>query len=187
MNLFLKQKKNKHYRWVSKDRKTKFRIFALSTRKREYDKGVKKMYKNIKYRFYDQFILAKKKNKKFNFTTDKLAHYKKGFNKYFRNVATLTHGVSIACKKHKLKHNNNCIERDHQYSRKLENNARGNKSFQGVTALFCLGDIYYNFIDKQKLESEKRWRTPGERAGIKLNLGDKYQLLNIIKLASADN
>ncbi len=141
------------------------------------------MYRNIKERFYNQFLAAKKKDKKFNFTSDKLAHYKKGFNKYFRNVATLTHGVSIACKKYGLKHNNNCIERDHQYSRKLENSARGNKSFYGITALFNLGDVYYNFIDKQKLLDEKLWRTPAQRAGININLGEKYQLLNLIKLA----
>lgn len=127
------------------------------------------------------------KRKKINFTSDKLAHYKKGFKKYFNNVATLTHGVPIACKKHKLKHNNNCIERDHQYSRKLEKISRGHKSFQGVNALFNLGDIYYNFIDKQRLEHEKNWRTPAERAGIKINLGDNYQLLNLIKIAYPDN
>ena len=187
MNLYSKRKKNKHYRWVSKDRKTKFRINALSSRNRTYEQGAKKVYKDIKERCYKQFLEAKDKGKKFNFTTDKLAHYKKGFNKYFRNIATLTHGVSIACKKNKLKHNNNCIERDHQYSRKLENNARGHKSFQGATALFNLGDVYYNFIDKQKLENEKRWRTPAERAKIIINLGERYQLLNLIKLTSADN
>ena len=141
------------------------------------------MYKNIKDRFYDQFLIAKRKGKKFNFTSDKLAHYKKGFKKYFYNVATLTHGVPIACKKYKLKHNNNCIERDHQYSRKLENNTRGHKSFQGATAFFNSEDFYYNFIDKQKLLDEKLWRTPAQRAGININLGEKYQLLNLIKLA----
>lgn len=99
----------------------------------------------------------------------------------------MTHGVPIACKKFKLKHNNNCIERDHQYSRRLENNTRGHKSFTGATALFNLGDVYYNFIDKQKLLDEKIWRTPAERAEIKIKLGEKYQLLNLIKLASADN
>ena len=141
------------------------------------------MYKNIKDRFYDQFLVAKKKGKKFNFTTDKLAHYKKGFNKYFYNVATLTHGVPIACKKYKLKRNNNPIERDHQYSRKLEKNARGHKSFEGTNALFNLGDVYYNFIDRQRLKKEKLWRTPARRAGIQLNFGDTFQLLNLIKLA----
>ena len=145
------------------------------------------MYKNIKDRCYGQFLAAKKKGKKFSFTSDKLAHYKKGFKKYFYNVATLTHGVQIACKKYKLKHNNNCIERDHQYSRKLEKTARGHKSFEGINALFNLGDVYYNFIDKQRLKHEQFWRTPAKRAKIKINLGEKYQLLNLIKLASADN
>ncbi len=156
------------------------------------------MFRNIKDRFYDQFLAAKEKGKKFNFISNKLAHYKKGFNKYFYNVATLTHGIPIACRKFKLKHNNNCIERDHQYSRKLENNARGHKSFYGATALFILGDIYYNFIDKQRLmkrcrktkkwiPKEKTWRTPAQRADISINLGERYQLLNLMKIASADN
>ena len=91
-----------------------------------------------------------------------------------------------------MKRNNNCIERDHQYSRKLEKNARGNKDFEGTSALFDVGDAYYNYIDKQKLmkksrkekkwiSKEKKWRTPAERANIKINLGDKFQLLNLIK------
>ena len=145
------------------------------------------MYKNIKDRCYDQFLVAKDKCKKFNFTSDKLAHYKKGFNKYFRNVATLTHGVPIKCKKHKLKRNNNPIERDHQYSRKLEKNSRGHKSFDGINALFNLGDVYYNYIDKQRLEEEETWRTPAERAGIKIDVGNRFWLLTFMKLASADN
>lgn len=103
------------------------------------------------------------------------------------HVAKLNHGVPIACKKFGLKRNNNCIERDHQYSRRLEKNSRGHKSFYGATALFNLGDVYYNFIDRQKLENEKLWRTPAQRAGIKINLGDNFQLLNLIKLSSADN
>lgn len=116
-----------------------------------------------------------------------MAHYKKGFKKYFYNVAKLIHGVPIACKKYKLKHNNNCIERDHQYSRKLEHNGRGHKSFYGATALFNLGDVYYNFIDKQRLSNEELWRTPAQRAGIKINLGERFQLLTLMKIASADN
>jgi len=141
------------------------------------------MYRNIKERFYNQFLEAKRRCKKFDFTSDKLAHYKKGFNKYFRNVATITHGVPIKCKKYKLKRNNNPIERDHQYSRKLEKNARGHKSFEGTNALFNLGDVYYNYINKQKLANEIMWRTPAERAGIKIDLGNKYQLLNLMKMA----
>lgn len=177
---------------MSKDRKTKFRINAFSSEKRTYKDGPKRAYSNIKCRFYDQFLAAKKKGKKFNFTTDKLAHYRKGFNKYFLHVATLTFGVPIRCKKHGLKRNNNCIERDHQYSRKLEKNARGHKDLDGISALYDIGDVYYNYIDKQRLRKksritkkwvtvEKRWRTPAERARIKIDLGDKHQLLRLIK------
>lgn len=118
----------------------------------------------------------------------------KGFKKFFRNVALITHGVPIKAKKAKLRHNNNCVERDHQYSRKLEKNARGHKAIDGVSTLFDIGDVYYNYIDKQRLmkrcektkkwvPKEKRWRTPAERAGIKLKIGERFQLLNIIKLA----
>ncbi len=183
---------------MSKDRKTKFRINAFSSRKRSYEQGTKKVYADIRKRCYDQFLKAKKKGNKFNFTSDKLEHNKKGFNKFFRNVATLTFGVPIKCKKYGLKRNNNCIERDHQYSRALEKNSRGHKDIEGISAVFDLGDVYYNYIDKQKLRKksrkekkwiskEKKWRTPAERAKIKLNLGKKFQLLNLIKEAYAEN
>ena len=139
-----------------------------------------------------QFLEAKKKGKKFNFRTDKLEHNRKGFKKFFGNVATLTFGVPIKCKKHGLKRNNNCIERDHQYSRALEKNSRGHKDFDGISALFDVGDAYYNYIDKQRLMKkskkekkwiykEKKWRTSAQRVKIKLDLGDKFQLLNLIK------
>ena len=87
---------------------------------------------------------------RFNFTTDKLEHYRKGFKKYFWNVATLTHGVPIKCGKYGLKRNN-------------------------------------NYIDVQKLFAEKNWRTPAERAKIKLDLGNRFQLLNLIKKAYAED
>ena len=120
----------------------------------------------------------------------------KGFNKFFRNVATINHGVSIKAKNSGLKHNNNCAERDHQYSRKLEKNCRGHKSINSVSALFDIGDIYYNYIDKQLLRKkdkgtskwipkEKRCKTPAERAKIKLKIGKRFQLLKLIKLAHA--
>ena len=129
-----------------------------------------------------------------NFTSDMLAHYKKGFNKYFRNVATLTHGVPIGCRKHGLTRNNNAIERDHQYSRALEKTARGHKSLDGASAVCDVGDAYYNYIDKQRLKrkcgktkkwvyKEKNWRTPAQRARIVVNIGDNPQLLRLIRLA----
>jgi transposase-like protein len=152
----------------------------------------------MKKRFYDQFLEAKRRGKKFNFTSDKLAHYKRGFNKYFRTIATLTHGVPIKCQKYGLKRNNNCIERDHQYSRKLERNSRGNKEIDAISSLYDIGDVYYNFIDKQRLmkkcrktkkwiPKEKTWRTPAQRAKIKLEWGEKLQLLGLIKQAYAED
>jgi len=161
---------------------------------RTYKDGPKKVYADIKKRFYNQFLKAKKQGKKFNFTSDRLAHYKKGFKKYFFRVATLTPGVPIKCQKQGLKRNNNCIERDHQYSRKLEKNTRGNKDIEGISLLYDVGGVYYNYIDKQRLmkwctktkkliPKEKRWRTPAERAKIKVEIGEKFQLLKLIKQA----
>ena len=97
-----------------------------------------------------------------------------------------------------MKRNNNCIERDHQYSRALGKNSRGHKDFDGISSLFDVGDAYYNYIDKQRLmkkskkekkwiSKEKKWRTPAERAKIKLELGDEFQLLNLIKQLYAED
>ncbi len=69
---------------------------------------------------------------------------------------------------------------------------------EGISSLYDVGDAYYNFIDKQRLmkkcrktkkwvPKEKRWRTPAERAKIKLDLGERYQLLEMIKQAYADD
>ena len=102
-------------------------------------------------------------------------------------MADLTFGISIKQKKHGLKRNNNCIERDHQYSRALEKTSRGHKDFAGISALFDLGDAYYNYIDKQKLAGEKRWRTPAERAKVNVKLGNKYQLLNLLRKSYAED
>jgi len=101
----------------------------------------------------------------------------------FYNVATLTHGVPIKAQTKGRKHNNNCIERDHQYSRTMEKTSRGHKDLNGVSALLDIGDVYYNFIDKQTTKREKHPRTPAQRAKIKVNLGENYQLLKLIKQA----
>ena len=36
------------------------------------------------------------------------------------------------------------------------------------------------------VSKEKKWRTPAERAKIKLELGDEFQLLNLIKQSYAE-
>lgn len=55
--------------------------------------------------------------------------------------------------------------------------------FDAVSAAFDVGNAYYNYIDTQKLFTEKRWRTPSERVKIKLDLRNWFQLLNLIKKA----
>ncbi len=124
---------------------------------------------------------AKKRGKKIRFVSDKLEHYRKGYKKYFRNLALLTFGVSIKRqRKYGLKHNNNCIERDHQYSKDRTKIMRHFKEIKSADEILNFFDIHYNFIDEQRLKKEKRWRTPAQRADIKINISKRYRLLNFI-------
>lgn len=113
--------------------------------------------------------------------TDKLAHYKKGFNKYFRRIALLTHGVPIKAKRNGLKYNNNCIERDHQYNKQRYKTMRGFAAITTADDILNFFDAHYNFIDKQMIRGKRK--TPAEAAGIKIDLGDTYKLLRFIEVA----
>ena len=90
-------------------------------------------------------------------------------------------GVSIKQKRFGYKHNNNCIERDHQYSKDRIKAIRHFKKFDSADKTLDFFDIHYNFIDGQKLKNEKRFRTPAQRAGLDINLPKRYQLLNLIR------
>lgn len=92
-------------------------------------------------------------------------------------MATLVFGVPIACKRYGLEHNNNCIERDHEYVRQRTEIMRGFKSFESGDETLDLIDIDYNFITPNKVLNGK---TPAEAAGIKLNLG-RNRLLSLIR------
>lgn len=166
------------------------------TRKRSYEQGAKKLYKSIKSRCYDQFLEAKKKGKKIIFVSDELEHYKKGFNKFFRNVAELRFGVSIKCRKHGYKHNNNPIERDNREVKQRYHTMIGFKKARSANIILDFFDIYDNYIDKQRIKRkskktkkwitlEKRFRTPAERANIKLDLGNAHQFLNLIRVSKS--
>ena len=168
---------------VSKDRKTKFRLFGRLEETKEYDAGAKLLFLTLKQKYCDQFLEAKKSGKKIKFVSDKLEHYRKGFNKFFRNVAILKFGVSIKQqRKYGYTHNNNCIERDHQYSKDRTKIMRHFKELKSADEILDFLDIYYNFIDEQKLKKEKKFRTPAQRAGIKINLSKRYRLLNLIHI-----
>lgn len=168
------------YRWNAKDRKTRFKLYGFTTRKRSYKKGALRLYCYIKSRFYDQFKERKEKGKPIKFISDKLAHYKKGFNKTFRKVAELVHGVPIACKKYGLKHNNNCAERDNERIKQRYKVMRSFGDLKSANEILDFLDIFYNFLDEMKLEKEKRYRTPAQRAGIKLKFR-RFKLLKLIR------
>lgn len=168
------------YRWNAKDKETRFKLYGFTTRKRSYRKGALRLYCYLKIRFYKQFKERKEKGKPIEFISDKLAHYKKGFNKTFRNVAKLVHGVPIACKKYGLKHNNNCAERDNERIKQRYKVMRSFGDLKSANEIMDFLDIFYNFLDEIKLEEETRYRTPAQRAGINIKFR-KYKLLNLIR------
>ncbi len=166
------------YRWNAKDNTTRFKLYGFMTRKRSYRKGALRMYYHIKNRFYNQF--KERKSKPIKFISDKLAHYKKGFNKTFRNVAELVQGVPIACKKYGLKYNNNCAERDNERIKQRYKVMRSFGDLKSANEIMDFLDIFYNFFDAVKFDGEKRYRTPAQRAGIKLKFR-RFKLLNWIR------
>lgn len=178
--------KKEVYRWVAKDKTTKFRLYGKLTVEKTYESGAKQLYKSIKERCYEQF-LERRYKRKIAFVSDKMENYRIGFNKFFRNVAVLVFGVSIACRKYGLRYNNNCIERDHQYTKQRYKIMRNFSNEHSAEDLMNFLDVCYNFIDLQRLPEEKRYRTPAERAGIKLNLDRRYKLLQLIRIASTKN
>ena len=121
--------------------------------------------------------------------SDKLEHYKKGYKKYFWNIAELRFGVPIKCQKYGYKHNNNCIERDNREVKQRYHSMIGFENLSSANTILDFFDIYDNYIDKQiikrKSKKTKKWitlqkrlRTPSERAGIMLELGKKHRFLN---------
>jgi len=153
------------------------------TRRRTYEQGAKKLYKSIKERCYNQFLEAKRKGKKIIFVSDELEHYRKGFNKFFRNVAKLRFGVPIKCRKYGYKHNNNPIERDNREVKQRYHSMIEFKKVRSANTILDFFDLYDNYITKIRLKREKGWRTPAERADIKLELGDTHQFLNLVRVS----
>jgi len=118
--------------------------------------------------------------------TDKLEHYRKGFNQYFRNIADLEFGILIKRRKYGYKHNNNCVEREHQYLKDRTKIMRHFGDFESADDILNFYDVHYNFIAEQKLKNKKRYRTPAQRAEIKIELSKRkdYYILFIFVLDS---
>ena len=96
----------------------------------------------------------------------------------FSRVTKAIAGVSIACKKHGLKHNNNAIENcNGGLKSRLKVMRGGFRSWNGAEAFLNLKRIIHNFVNPQKGLNGK---TPAESAEIKLKLG-RNNLLWFIK------
>jgi len=122
-----------------------------------------------------------KKRKLFIFVFDGFSNYKTAWSKLFYRVTKCTAGVPIACKKYKLKHNNNIIE---GYNGMLKNRLQamrgGFRSWEGAEACLNLKRLVYNFVNPQQGLNGK---TPAEAAEIKLKLG-RNRLLGLIHYAT---
>lgn len=145
--------------------------------------------KQIKDTCYAQIleIYLKEKSKKvrdrkvIEFVCDKFANYKSAFNKLFARTCKLTFGISIAYKKHGLKHNNNAIERHNgKIDDRVKNIRGGFGSFEGAKSFMNLQRILHNFVNPHQ---ELKGKTPAEIAEIMLPL-KRNKLLNLIRYAA---
>ena len=167
------------------DSKTNYVLAHLFVGKRTKKKCYE-FLKQIKDSCYNQIIerYNKEKNKKvedrnlIRFVCDGFENYKSAFNKLFYRIAKLSFGVSIACKKHGRKHNNNPAER---YNGDLKDRLKilrgGFRSFKGARYFMDLRRTIHNFVNPQKGIDGK---TPAEMAEINLKLG-RNKLLDLIK------
>ena len=111
--------------------------------------------------------------------TDELDQYRRAFNRYFYRIAKLVHGVPIACRQYRLKHNNNPIERHNEDIKQRYKTMRHFKSFASAEAFLKLRRTVYNLVRTHR----GLRRTPAESAGIDLGLG-RNRLRDMIAAAA---
>ena len=122
-------------------------------------------------------IKKKKKRKLAIFVSDGFENYKDGAKHYFNRTAKIVFGVPIACKKYKLNHNNNPIEKYNQDIKDQIKTKRHFGSFEGAKEFLDLRHIIKNFVNPHQ---SLKGKTPAEETEIKLNLG-RDKLKNLIK------
>lgn len=172
--VFLKVKGRTVYLWGAIDKKTKFRFSGPLTAARSYEKGTKPLFYHVKHNTEG---MPKR------IVSDKLGHYKRGYNKYFLNSGTkLSHGVPIGCKKHGLKFNNNSIERDNRRIRQFTDPKGSFQEIHSAEKQLFLHDVFHNFIIGHPALHGK---TPAEASDILLALG-RNKLYGLIKMASRE-
>jgi transposase-like protein len=157
--------------FCSRDRKTKYTLTAILAMKKFYI-YVKEIFRRLKHEFA---------NRPKHLFSDKLGHYKKAFKKYFLRTAKLTFGVPIACKKHGLKYNNNCIERFNEFVREICKVFRNFKNLESAFDQLELHRICLNFLHllASLKTKKKKKRTPAEAAGVNLNVSTFSDLIKI--------
>ena len=129
-------KKKIMYDLNSIDSKTKYVLAHLSVEKRTR-KQCRALFKQIKNTCYKQILerYKKEKHKQRNerklitFVSDGFENYKDGAKHYFNHVAKIVFGVPIACKKYKLEHNNNPIEK---YNQDIKDQIKTKRHFGSV-------------------------------------------------------
>lgn len=173
-----------HYDLNCIDHQTKYITAHLFVEKRTLKTCIA-FLRQIKITSYDQILKRydqerkkpKKKRKLITFVCDGFTSYKTAWCKIFSRVSKLVSGVPIACRKHKLQHNNNAIER---YNGKIKDRIKvmrgGFRSVQGAEAFLNLKHITHNFVNPHLQLKEK---TPAEAAEIHLKL-QRNKLLDLI-------
>ena len=182
--------KKDHYDLKGIDSKTKYITAHLFVNKRTKKKCVQ-FLSQIKETCYDQILgryreerkKPKEKRKLITFVSDKFANYKTAWSKNFSVVSKLNFGVPIACRKYKLEHNNNAIERENGNIKDRIKTMRGGfENFEGAEAFLNLRHVLHNFVNPHQ---GIKGRTPAEEAEIDLKLG-REKLLKLIQIRAQE-
>ena len=176
-------KKKLMYDLNSIDSKTKYVLAHLFVEERTREQ-CRALFKQIKDTCYKQILerydkekhKPRKKRKLITFVSDGFENYKDGAKHYFNRVAKIVFGVPIACKKHKLKHNNNPIEKYNQDIKDQIKTKRHFGSFEGAEEFLDLRHVIKNFVNPHQ---SLKGKTPAEEAEITLCL-KRDKLKNLI-------
>lgn len=183
---YLNVKGKNHFDLNAIDSKTKFVLSELFVEKRTFY-ACKAFLKKIKEWCYPQILeryrrektKSRKQRRLITFVSDKFCNYKTAWRKLFFRVTTLRFGVPIACRKYRVEHNNNPIER-HNREIKRNNIARGPfQSITGASSTRALQRMVHNYITPHQT---LKGRTPAQAANMRLQLGEN-RLYYLIKLA----
>lgn len=156
------------------DSKTKYVLAHLSVEERTQEQ-CRALFKQIKDTCYRQIFerykteehKPRKKRNLITFVSDGFENYKDGAQHYFNRIAKIVFGVPIACKKYKLKHNNNPIEKYNQDIKDQIKTKRHFGSFEGAKEFLDLRHIIKNFVNPHQ---SLKGKTPAEAAEIRLSL-----------------